>query len=132
MVKKKILSNDAISSGPRWFDDNCLKLKREARKALRELRNSPSGNDAHFCARKHYLDWKRTYANLLDAKRKKFMTNIHLKLTDARNAYKFYQALSFFRPKFDSFSGVEHFKPIYILILHLIIKSILKGTLTLS
>jgi hypothetical protein len=111
MVNTKIMSNMYVSGGPRWFDEKCLKYKKNTRRALRDFRNSKPGTEMHTQNRNRYLDLRRSYDNLLAAKRKKFMLCIQSKLINSRNASDFYRALSTFRPRFTSLSFIEHVKP---------------------
>jgi hypothetical protein len=111
MIKRRVLSNSSIVNGPAWFDEKCLAFKDICRKALRMYRNTLAGTPENCFNRIKYLESKRSYTNLLEAKKRKFYLNVQQKLTDATNASQFYRALSYFRPKYQNSSNSEYVNP---------------------
>lgn len=92
----KVINNkkNKLSYGPAWFDKKCLIEKKVTLSKLREFRLSRNVETLT-----KYLAAKRSYSNLLKAKKIRFTKTLDNNLSQPRNAYQFYRALSYYRPK---------------------------------
>jgi len=89
---------------PKWFDKSCKEMKQKVRRSLKMLRMEKDGsrNDDDLGEDKitQYKQMRRTYRNLLKAKKIKYFNTLHQTLANAGDSKSFYAALRTFHNKF--------------------------------
>jgi len=98
MTRTRKLRKQIQTVGPRWYDDKCINYKQCMKRTLRTLRKVKNG-DCEEEAKLNYLRAKRSYDNLVKAKKYRFTSILHTKISNSNNAKEFYAALSYFRPR---------------------------------
>jgi hypothetical protein len=109
MNKKRILGDNHIISHPRWFDEKCLEYKKKTNKCLRLFRNADNSNQEYSKCK--YLDARRSYKNLREAKKKLYLSQLDSNLTNVKNCKEFYKALNYYCPKRTDIAFNENVKP---------------------
>lgn len=94
MVKVIKSGAKSFSFGPAWFDSKCVYEKKMLLKKLRLFRKD-NCNERLIS----YINARRSYCNLIKAKKIRFFSNLDTKLSSSRNPHEFYKALSYYRPK---------------------------------
>jgi hypothetical protein len=107
MIRTTANENQILANGPAWFDKKCLSHKLAMKRHLRSFRKLDRDSSFYCACKLNYLDSKRTYQNLLVAK-KKYFSAVEEKLGCARSPEDFFKALSYFKPKFQSTDSVEY------------------------
>lgn len=74
--------------GPVWFDEKCKKEKKCAQHLLQIYRRNKTATNLT-----NYLNAKRSYKNLIIAKKLKFMNKLDSSLANVKNSREFYKAL---------------------------------------
>jgi hypothetical protein len=83
MNKRRTLGDTHIISHPRWFDEKCLEYKKKTNKCLRLFRNADNSNqESSICK---YLDARRSYKNLREAKKNLYLSQLDSNLTNVKN-----------------------------------------------
>jgi len=98
MTRIRKLGKEIQTFGPRWYDDKCINYKQCMKRTLRTLRKVKN-EDCEEEAKLNYLRAKLSYDNLVKAKKHRFTSILHTKLSNSRNTKEFYEALSYFRPR---------------------------------
>jgi hypothetical protein len=102
MVKTHTITNEIVSAGPVWFDEKCRQYKLAMRRCLRIFRKCNSTSENYHAIRLNYVQSKRTYNNLLVAKKQRHYANLEARMINVKYPGDFFNALSNYRPKYQS------------------------------